>query len=101
MAQDGSRRKSDASGASRPSEPAVQIRGFHVEGQSPEPCALLQEQLRAKVTSGSPVPVLIPPSFQVRAVMRAGPRSGGAHGRGHPHRHRRDQLTTPCTIHHV
>jgi hypothetical protein len=66
------RRKSDGSGASRPSEPAVQIRGFHVEGQHPQqlsPNALLQE-MRGKggVTAGSPAPVIVPPSFQVRSA---------------------------------
>jgi hypothetical protein len=69
---DAGRRKSDGSGASRPSEPAVQIRGFHVEGQQPQqlsPNALLQEQMRGKgVTGGSPAPVIVPPSFQVRAL---------------------------------
>ncbi len=58
------RRKSDGTGAPRPSEPAVQIRGFHVEGQPPpqQPEALLHET-RGK--GGSPAPPLVPPRIQV------------------------------------
>ena len=63
---DGRRKSDSSSAASRPSEPAVQIRGFHVEGQQPQqlsPNALLTE-MRSK--GGSPAPVIVPPSFQVR-----------------------------------
>jgi hypothetical protein len=75
MADPQGRRKSDGSGASRPSEPAVQIRGFHVEGQ-PQPQQLSPSVLLgSKVTAGSPTPVLIPPSFQVKLSLARAPTS--------------------------
>lgn len=49
-------------------EPAVQVVGFHVEGQSPSPSpgpSILADSLR-KISAGSPTPIIIPPSFQVR-----------------------------------
>jgi hypothetical protein len=62
------RRRSD-SGAN---QPAVQVVGFHVEGQSPSPgpSSLLADSMR-KITAGSPTPVIIPPHFQVRGLMRS------------------------------
>eukprot|EP00877_Chromochloris_zofingiensis_P001956 jgi/Chrzof1/11761/Cz06g09010.t1 len=55
------RRKSD----SGHHMPAMQVVGFHVEGQSPSPnpASILQDSMR-KITAGSPTPVIIPPSFQ-------------------------------------
>ncbi len=59
------RRRSE-SGSNRHVEPAMQVVGFHVEGQSPSPSptSILQDSLR-KISAGSPTPVIIPPSFQV------------------------------------
>lgn len=50
-------------------EPAVQVVGFHVEGQSPSPAppSILQDSLR-KISAGSPTPIIIPPAFQVRQL---------------------------------
>lgn len=57
----GKARRSDNGGAS---EPAVQVVGFHVEGTpaSPMPDSVWSSGMGA----ASPVPVIIPPSFQVR-----------------------------------
>lgn len=56
-------RKSTDSNAS---QPAFKIVGFHVEGVPPSPDhgTLLQDALTSG--GGSPDPVIIPPSFQVR-----------------------------------
>lgn len=60
------RRRSDGH-----NEPAVQVVGFHVEGQasSPSPAtSILQDSLR-KISTGSPTPVIIPPQFQVNDCL--------------------------------
>jgi hypothetical protein len=62
MQMPGDKRRSDGGSSN---QPAVQVVGFHVEGQtpSPRPGSILHED--KKLISGSPVPVIIPPSFQV------------------------------------
>ena len=60
-------RRSESSASSQP-QPAKKVVGFHVEGlpQSPAPHnTLLADSQHATTTSGSPNPVIIPPSFQV------------------------------------
>ena len=60
-------RRSESSVSSQP-QPAKKVVGFHVEGlpQSPAPHnTLLADSQHATTTSGSPNPVIIPPSFQV------------------------------------
>ena len=52
-------------------QPAIKVVGFRVEGAAPSPSppsTLLADSQRAdgNVTSGSPNPVIIPPSFQVK-----------------------------------
>ncbi len=51
-------------------QPAVQVVGFHVEGGSPSP-ALHPSLLAGMMTAGSPTPVIIPPTFQVRGALGA------------------------------
>ena len=52
--------------ALRPSPPAVQVVGFHVDGATPSPEqeSLLNDDV--PFAASSPTPVIIPPSFQVR-----------------------------------
>ena len=58
------RRRSDQGTSA--SVPITQVVGFHVEGMSPSPVppSLLGDR---KPVAGSPTPVIIPPTFQVRA----------------------------------
>lgn len=55
----------------QPLPPVVQVVGFHVEGASPSPNLLSNVLVGGGMTAGSPTPVIIPPSFQVRRKQRA------------------------------
>lgn len=60
--------KQRQSESGQPHQPTMQVVGFHVEGQTPSP-PIGQFMTAADASShgpASPVPVIIPPSFQVR-----------------------------------
>lgn len=66
--ESGPRRTSDASGHQ---EPAKLVVGFHVEGQATSPLTtsyMTNDPYKPKGGLGSPIPVIIPPSFQVRLL---------------------------------
>ena len=57
-------------------QPAIKVVGFRVEGAAPSPSppsTLLtdSQRLEGNVVSGSPNPVIIPPSFQVRLPVQS------------------------------
>eukprot|EP00891_Asterochloris_glomerata_P001719 jgi/Astpho2/1719/Aster-x1026 len=72
-------RRSESSVSSQP-QPAKKVVGFHVEGlpQSPAPHnTLLADSQHATTTSGSPNPVIIPPSFQTDSPTAHRPTTDG------------------------